>query len=417
MTDVFKVLERAKAMGVSAELYSIRRREGGVRRENQYYARSLQEEGYGLRVFKDGKVGSAFSTILTDDLLEKAMSSIRASEEDVDNVPPPPSRPRHLNLRDELDLQELPKELMRTLEDLREKVNLVSIDVDVEESTIKIVSTEGVDAEETRTGIYVSVMANYKESGTVSPEVWESASSRFRRGIDVDLIKREVIEKVKISAKREKLGRKPKVIAFTPKAAAELLGPIISSAINGENVFRGRSPLKLKEKYGSLTVVDNPEDEMSPYSRSFDGEGQQTSRKVVLEEGVFSRPLTNWYWSRKLKIENSCSAIRSFASTPSIGVSNLELEHPGRAEETPGTLVIDQVQGVHTSNWETGEFGVVAPVSWYVENNQIKGVREVVISGNLRSLLEGIVGTYGEKRRYMYLRAGHLVTEGLNVVY
>jgi len=169
-----------------------------VRRENQYYARSLQEEGYGLRVFKDGKVGFAFSTILTDDLLEKAMSSIRASEEDVDNVPPPPSRPRHLNLRVRArSTKELPKELMRTLEDLREKVNLVSIDVDVEESTIKIVSTEGVDAEETRTGIYVSVMANYKESGTVSPEVWESASSRFRRGIDVDLIKREVIEKCK----------------------------------------------------------------------------------------------------------------------------------------------------------------------------------------------------------------------------
>jgi len=166
-----------------------------------------------------------------------------------------------------------------------------------------------------------------------------------------------------------------------------------------------------------LTVVDNPEDEMSPYSRSFDGEGQQTSRKVVLEEGVFSRPPHQLVLVQKIKDRKFMLCIRPFASTPSIGVSNLELEHPGRAEETPGTLVIDQVQGVHTSNWETGEFGVVAPVSWYVENNQIKGVREVVISGNLRSLLEGIVGTYGEKRRYMYLRAGHLVTEGLNVVY
>lgn len=417
MTDPLKILEKAKTLGSSAELYSVRRAGRGIRRENQYYGESLREEGYGLRVFKDGKVGFSYSTEVNDELLERALSSMKASEPDEDNVPPPYSKPRYLNLRDDFDVHELPKEIVDSLIDLKDQVNLISIDVEAEEVSVKVVSTEGVDVEETRTGIYVSVMANHKEPGVVSPEIWEGVSSRFRKHIDIDALKLEVVEKVKRTVKRDRLDRKPKAVSFTPKAVASLLGPLLSTAINGENVFRKRSPLKPGELYGRLTLVDDPEDVASPYSRSFDGEGQLTHRNTLLENGVFRGPLTNWYWSKKLRVENTCSAVRSFSTVPSVGVSTLDLEHPEKADEEPGTLVVDQVQGVHTSNWETGEFGVVASVNWYVHSDGVKGVRESVISGNLKSLLNGITGTYGDKRRYTYVKTSHLVVEGLNVVY
>lgn len=186
--------------------------------------------------------------------------------------------------------------------------------------------------------------------------------------------------------------------------------------MNAENVYRKKSPLSVGEIYGNITVVDDPHDDKSDYSRSFDGEGQPTTQNVLIHNGEFKAILTNWYWSKKIGIRNSASAVRSFMTTPSIGTSSIRIQPNERQDYENEDLVIDQVQGVHTSNWDTGEFGVVVPVAWTIRNGDRKGVREVILSGDLKTLLKTAMGGVGDSKRVGPVVSPGIVIQGLGVV-
>ncbi|MCG3108611.1 hypothetical protein L3N51_00895 [Metallosphaera sp. J1] len=416
MSDPFSLVNRAKNLGYACEIYYVERWEYSLAKEKQYQSSNLKEMGYGVRIFKDGRVGFAFSTDLTDEVLDRAISVLRVSERDPNNEIPPASKPSLLSLDRGEDLVEPSKETLKSLEDLQEKVNVVGLYASATRVKVGVVNTEGLDVSEIRSSVHAGVTANYKDQAIVTPEIYESRSGRSFKEIQTDELKESVVEKVSVTKSRIKLETKPSRIVLNTKAISELLYPLLSYSVNGENVYRKRSPLDLGQVYGMITVVDNPRNEKSELSRSFDGEGQATSERTLIGKGVFQGVLTNWYWSRKMGVPNSASAVRSYMSTPSVGPSLMQIFCDEKQELEENDLVVDQVQGVHTSNWDTGEFGVVVPVAWVVRKGEKVGVREVVLSGDLKTLLRGVKGEVGSRKRVWAIESPDLAVEGLTIV-
>ncbi|MEM4146389.1 MAG: TldD/PmbA family protein [Metallosphaera sp.] len=415
MSDTYNLVTKAKNLGYACEVYYIERTEYNLGKEKEFISSTLRERGFGVRLFKDGYVGFAFDTRISDSLLDRAMSTLKVSEKDPSNEPPPAKKPNLLSLNKGEGSMERAKETLKNIEDIGGEVNLISVQISSSRNKVGVISSEGVDVHEVRTSVSVSVIANYKDSSVVTPELYETGSGRSFEDVDIELLKEEVINKVKITKSREKLDRKSDVIILTTKALSELLHPLLAYSVNAENVYRKRTPLNLGEEYGSLSVIDNPREERSEFSRSFDGEGQPTSSITLFENGIFKNFLTNWFWSRKMNVQNSASAIRSFMSVPTIGTSTIEIVHEDNFEEDG--LVIDQVQGVHTSSWDSGEFSVVAPIAWITKKESKRGVREVIISGDLKTLLRGVIGEVGQPRRISSVKSANLAIKGLSVVY
>ncbi|BDC19593.1 TldD/PmbA family protein [Acidianus sp. HS-5] len=414
---MFEILDKAKNLGYSAEIFYAKRSEFSINEEKQIYSRFLNEEGYGLRVFKEGKVGFAYSTRLDDNLLDSAIKSWKISEKDEANEIPKPAKIRYLNLYKKFDLHESVKEKIKELEELKEKINVATLNSTAWITEIGILSTEGMNVNEKRSGISASVSANYKDVGYVGPEIYEARSFRTPSA-DISELKDSIIEKVRITSERTALDFKPKSVVLTPKAVYYLVLPLLSYAISLENYYRHRSPLKEGEVLNeNLKIIDNPMTEESVYSRSFDGEGQESLVNEIINVEV-RKFLSNYYWSLKTKRENTASATRGYSSIPYIYPSNLEFyvnnEEEDLSEE--GKVFVDEVQGVHTSNFDTGEFSIVGSVAWVVKDGKKISLKEIVITSNLKDLLKGIQKS--SKRRLMIgnVNTGDLEIQGLSIV-
>ncbi|ARM76237.1 TldD/PmbA family protein [Acidianus manzaensis] len=410
---MYNIIEKAKDLGYSAELIYINREEYSIEEGDQTYSRYLNEEGYGLRVFKDGKVGFAYSTKLSDSILENAIESLKVSQSDDANKIPPYNKPNYINLYYDFDLIEVAKEKIKELEDIKkEKINVINLNSTTWISKIGIINTEGLDVYEKRSGISVSASGNYKEAGYVGPEIYEYMSFRNPK-TDIQQLKEKLVDKVMITKEKNKLDFKPKSVILTPKATYSLIFPLLRYAISTENYYRGRTPFKEGESINDkLKIIDDPTIKESIYSRSFDAEGQQSKVNTIID-GEIKTFLSNTYWANKTKRENTASASRSYATTPIIYPSNISISYKEEYDnlDDENKIYIDEVQGVHTSNFDTGEFSVVGSFSWIIKGGKKISLREIVITSTLKDLLKNIVAS--TKKREIQ---GNIITGNLEIL-
>ncbi|EZQ04871.1 MULTISPECIES: TldD/PmbA family protein [Acidianus] len=414
MLDVTSILDKAKNLGLSAEIYYVERKEYEITREKQTFSKSLNESGYGLRVFKDGRVGFAYSTKLEESLLQRSMDTMKVSEKDEANYLPEIKPVNSLPLFYKVDPFEICKTYIEELSDLRGKINVISITSSAYEVKVGLENTEGEKVEETRSGIYAGVIANYVDGSYVGPEIYEYSTFRYPKK-DLTTIKDTIISKVQSTAKRIKLDFVPKSVIFTPKAMSELFVPLFSRAISEEYAYRRRTPLRSNDiiKEG-LKIVDDPTIGDSIYSRSFDGEGIESKLNVILD-GQIKTYLSNTYWARKAHVENTASAYRNYSSQPVISPTNLLVRYAEHSVEENSKVVVDSVQGVHTSNFDTGEFSVVSPVAWLIKDGKRIGLRELTVTGDLLQLIRGILAISKAEETYGNLTIGNVEVEGISI--
>ncbi|MFP3063930.1 MAG: TldD/PmbA family protein [Sulfolobus sp.] len=394
MVDEYAIINKAKSLGYQAEVYSIKLKQVQIKGGDQKHALFLSDSGYGVRVIKDGKIGLAYSTRLDEKLLDLAIESLKPSKEDEFNVIPSRENVEKLPLKyfDINDAFDKLSEILNSVEEIRDTANITSDYYEAINSIIKVVNTDGIDVEEERSLVNVSLSFVFKRDNFVSPEIYESISSRDFNNLDIKGLLERVKEKAEIFKDYKSVGKKFNEVILTPKAISTLLSPLLSFAVSLENGYRNRSPLMEGEyiKEG-LVIIDNPRIPYAPYSRSFDGEGLP-SKVVKIIDTSFVKYLSNTYWSLRAGKENTHSSVRSYATLPVISTSLVEIDVNEKAEED--TVVIDEVQGVHTSNFATGQFSVTAPVAWY------KGVavKNLTLTGSLKCMLKGIIGSVGNKK-------------------
>ena len=185
-------------------------------------------------------------------------------------------------------------------------------------------------------------------------------------------------------------------VVFDTEVARSLLSSLIGCALGGA-VWRRSS--YLAEREGTpvasplVTIVDDPLIVRGPGSRTYDGEGLESRKNLVVEEGVLKTFLLDSYCARKLGKSSTRSAGRSGGGGGS-STSNLIL-HPGK--QTPEEIIAGTSRGLFVTemmgfgfNPVTGDFSRGAAGFWIEGGKLTHPVSEVTISSNLDAMFKGI---------------------------
>jgi PmbA protein len=216
------------------------------------------------------------------------------------------------------------------------------------------------------------------------------------------------------------------VVVFDPRVASTLLA-VVSSALSGEAVIKGRSMFagRIGESVGapSLSLVDDPTEGRAFGASAYDAEGLACRRNVLIEGGVLRGFVYDSTSARRAGTTSTASAVRGgYATTPGAGCRALLL--------SPGTLgareilasvgegfYVQSVTGVHSGvNPVSGDFSVGAEGLMVRAGNLAEPVREVTIASTLQRMLQSVVHVGADVEWLPGVAAGQtLAIEGMSL--
>ena len=207
------------------------------------------------------------------------------------------------------------------------------------------------------------------------------------------------------------------VCVFSPEAFLDLIGAF-SGMFNARAVLDGVS-LSRRESLGeSLAVpfLDLHDNGLHPGNigaSAFDGEGTPTRRLTLLEGGVLRNFLHSEATARAFAVEPTGHAGMGakvsvgpdwfeVGPTPGSegGASGLDRFAPSgqRGGERPGLVVIDSLSALHAGvKASQGSFSLPFD-GWLIENGQQRSIEAATVAGDIREVLQRIVGFEGEAK-------------------
>lgn len=377
--------------------------------------------GAGIRTISGNRPGFAFSSVLTDDALEKTVSlalsgSLGASEDPLVSFPFPKKSNASLDLLDDSFAKTTEEEKINTA--LRIEECAMSFDKRIKRvrkasygetfSFSRVVNSNGVDASESSTFYSASVMAVAEDKGE-SQMGWETGMGHKRKAIDPCFIGNGAsVRAIELLGARQ-IGTIKCPAVFENIVVTEFISAI-SMAFCADSVQKGKSVLagKKGKKVVSdkLNVFDDGVMKDGWGSSLFDAEGVPRQKTALFIEGVLQGFLYDTYWAKREGVESTGNAERGgFKGFPSIGVSNLYIEKGDKTLEAlfkdmGKGLFIKEIMGAHTIDPISGDFSLGATGFW-VENGVLAyPVRGIAIAGNLLELFSG-VSAAGSDMRFM----------------
>jgi PmbA protein len=186
----------------------------------------------------------------------------------------------------------------------------------------------------------------------------------------------------RLNPTRPKTAKLP--VVFAPRVAGSFLGHL-SSAISGASVARGTS--FLKDSLGQaifapgIFIMDEPLRIRGRRSRPFDNEGQPTSARAFIDDGV----LTEWILDTR-----SANQLGLKTNGYAGGTTNFYL---AAGSLSPSALMADIKEGIYVTemigmgvNGITGDYSRGA-AGFMIRNGQLaEAVAECTIAGNLKDM-------------------------------
>jgi PmbA protein len=429
-----------KAGAAEAEAYAERTREASVQvRDGQ--VEQLQEassKGVGLRVIKNGKLGFAYGTDFSKQglklLAETAVALSKGAAKDESNVLP---RKVVLGAAAEGDYDPAIEDLnpawkLKTARAAEEAARAADPRVRKFESTgagdqlshSAIVSTHGARGESKSTYAWLWCSPVAEADGQLQTASW-SDTKRLLKNLDTpEAVGRTAAQRAArmLGARKVKSQKVP--VIFDAQMAAGFIAGLLG-AVNGNLVYKKSSFLAplLGKKIASplVTLVDDATLQGGLATRPFDGEGVESQRTEIISKGVLKNFLYDAGTARKAKAKGTGSAVRGWASLPSVGPSNFYLE---KGSTDPRELIKGIPNGLYVTamlgkgaDVVTGDYSRGANGLW-IENGELAyPVQEITVSAALLDMLKGIdaVGTDLEFRSSTAapsLRFNELVVSG-----
>jgi PmbA protein len=395
--------------------------------------------GVALRVIRDGKLGFSTTTNASGDseLVARAGETAKFGEDAGFEFPGKNTAEKVDTFDPEVSdlttnsLINYGKEVISKLHDFDPDLE-VSIDVSKAVGKTRIANTEGLDVEEERTKLSLSLEVKKVAEDDIFT-FHESCSAQKTDQFDIDGVTEKAIQKVKWAERESEIESGTYPVIFTPRGTLVLLVSLLSG-LNGQNVFQGTSPLKedLGEKAFSenLTVVDYGSYEGSPSRRSFDDEGTPAGKTELISSGVVSGFLYDLKTAGQSETDSTGNGVKGglisgsdFRSPPNTSPTTL-LISPGKKRvgklisDLDSGLMVDQVLGLGQGNPLSGEFSNNVSVAYRIEDGTITGkVKNTMIAGNIYDLLAGEV-EMGQEAEWVGggLKAPAIALKNVNVV-
>jgi PmbA protein len=375
-----------------------------------------ESRGVGVRVIRDGRLGYAYAADPSVDEVRatvgRARENAALTEPDEFNVLPaaePASAIPELFREDSADVTTEAKvrmalDLERRLVTSDPRVTKVDFaQIGDATSRVAIASTAGVDAEYARTDAFV-VAVTLAVDGD---ETQTGFSYRIARGLDelgLDDVADEAIERAvrMLGATKPPTAKVP--VVLDRFAAMDFLG-VLASALNAENVLKGRSLFAemVGDRVGSelFTLVDDGTILDGPGAAPFDGEGVPSGRTELFTRGTLNGFLHDTYTAVRMgggQRSTGNGKRGSYKGSPGVGTSNFYLDNGTTPfdellRDAEGGVLIADVSGVHSgANPISGEFSVGA-TGLRIEGGALgEPLREMTIASTLPEMLAGITG-------------------------
>ena len=381
--------ESAAVMGGESTSLNVTARLGKLESVERNESKSI-----GLQLIDNKRKVNLSSTNFNKDalieLVESAMSMIKSIPED-----------EFCGLADKEMLYKGDLDLDLVDNYIPENNNLLNNSIEAEDSALSIngvTNSEGASSSYSKNKVFLATsdgFYNYKEktnysssisviagSGTKMERDYEYQSKVHNEDLDTPKNIGEVAANRAVSRLNPKKVKSNSVpIIFDPRVSGSLLS-LFTGGISGQAVARGTSFLKDKMEETIFTkdiqIIDDPHVLRGQGSRTFDGEGVETKKIKLINNGALKSWLLSSQSARQLNLKTTGH---------SSGVSNLYME-PGNKSNTD--LISSIKEGFYVTemmgmsfNQVTGDYSRGATGFWIEKGEKTYPVSEVTIAGNI----------------------------------
>lgn len=386
------------------------------------------EQGIGIRVIKDKKIGFAFTSNLDkiEETVNQAIDNAKLTKPDnyafsevskVNDV-----KGVYDKKFNDLDLDESIELLKTTIQTATDSgCEVTGSGFDASEGRSLIINSNGVSIENQGTGFGLGLSVTIQKDGEIAT-AYNSQSSRFFE-LDGEKLANEVCGLAKSSLNTKSIETDDYDAVLDYYAAIGLLQTFMG-AFNGENVMRGRSILK--DKLGSeianptLSIIDNPLLEKGMHTTKCDGEGSVSQKTDLIKNGVLNSFIYDIYTANKENVKTTSNGYRgSYFGTPQISPSNLEFKFSEMRDlsEIHKGVQITSVLGAHTANPISGDFSVEASNAFKIENGELTDpINKAMVSGNIFEIMKKAEGINSEIKQYSSFIIPKLLVHNLRIV-
>jgi PmbA protein len=372
-------------------------------------------DGVGVRVVVDGRQGFAWAGSLEPDVVAETLAEARdnagfGSPDEYLGLPDPDEAADPGTERASLDLWReallatppddkvaLALELERAIMAADSRIRGVrTVSYGDGASEMALANSLGVEATARRTVCSVSALTLAGE-GVGTRTGYGFSVGREPSELDLEEAAQMAVERAVrlLGATQPKTRRLP--VVFDPLVASSILG-VISGALNGEAVLKGRSMFatRLGELVAGshISIIDDPTNPEAFGAAGYDSEGVPTRAVRMIENGKLSRFLHNVQTGRRSGTGTTGSAVRAgYTSTPGVGPRALHFA-PGSAppeellRKAEGGLFVQSITGLGTgASPVTGDFSVGADGLLIRDGALAEPVREVTVASTFQRML------------------------------
>jgi len=386
------------------------------------YTTSDSEDGIGLRVVRDGRLGFAYTSDPSriDETGRNAIDLTRLAPVTGYILPvggepyaeiPGLDDPALVAMEPE-EAVEMSGELVEAARQVHPEASVAGGGVGFGQGAVAVANSEGVSVASHGTSLSVGAYVVLRDA-TVSTG-FESFTSRAK-DIDASAVGKAAAEMALEGQGATALEEGGEMtVIFRPTALAELLDHTLipsfigDAAQRGESAFTGREGQQVAAP--DVTVVDDPTIPGGLSSGRSDDEGVSSRRNVLIDDGVLQGFLYDSFTANQYGIQSTGNAVRgggsSWKTQPEAGVSNVVIKRPSKGSlddlvaEVDRGLLIHDVMGAHTANRSTLDFSINTTMPFEVRKGEIVGVRDpVMLGGNIGDLLQSVLGAGGRPRQ------------------
>lgn len=209
---------------------------------------------------------------------------------------------------------------------------------------------------------------------------------------------------------------------FSPEAFLDLIGAF-SSLFNARAVLDGVS-LSSRESLGQplavpfLSIHDNGLHPGNVGASAFDGEGTPTRRLALVEGGVLTNFLHSEATARRFGVEPTGHA--GMGAKVAVGPDWFEISGNGGQggldrHSADGVVWIESLSALHAGvKASQGSFSLPFD-GWLIRGGEARSIEAATVAGDIRSVLNGIIGFEGEAKITPDGLCPHVWVEGLSI--
>lgn len=382
-----------------------------VRRGEVEQLKEAGSRGMGIRVLQGLRAGSAYTSDLTREGIERMVASA------IDNAAVTGEDPFN-ELPDASQFGSLAGDLGLAVDEPLDTPGRIELARRAEAAALaadpRITNTEGGNFESYSGARYFAnsrgFAGEYRSGscglgafpiadldGKMERDYWWSAARSSAQLEPAEYIGRKAAERTLRRLGSRKVATQKAVIVFEPRVARSLLDHLFE-AVSGDSLYQDASFLKgrLGQQVAAagVNVIDDSTIPGLWGTSPFDAEGLPSRRTTVIENGILTSYLLNTYTARKLGLHSTGNASRGLSGGTYVGNGNFFLQagslSPEEVIRQAGTgLYVTELmgQGVNVVN---GDYSRGAAGLW-IENGELTHpVSEVTIAGNLQAMLMSI---------------------------